>query len=202
MELAPGTEMFCSKLVRTAFEEASGGRVRLPTFTTLLDMTNREFLDRIGVTARETFAPGDIDLEPDFDLVAEWQDYRVTSDLRLQDMVMTKLLEWMEAHDYRFRESPRVRLVSLLGWLSARMPGLAKRIARGLPKVPPNMTRTAIAAVAMLHKTAEPLYRHVQQLERAAVAETGRGLHPREVLDELERLREAAGDRIGYLVAR
>ena len=104
--------------MRAAFEEASGDRVQLPTFTTLLDMRNRDFLDRIGVTARETFAPGDIDLEPDFDLLAEWQDYRVTSDLRLQDMVMTKLLEWMEIRDLCFHESPKVRLLSLLGRLS------------------------------------------------------------------------------------
>jgi permuted papain-like amidase YaeF/Yiix C92 family enzyme len=202
MELAASQDLYCSKLVRAAFEEASGDRVRLPTFTTLLDMRNRDFLDRIGVTARETFAPGDIDLEPDFDLLAEWQDYRVTSDLRLQDMVMTKLLEWMEIRDLCFHESPKVRLLSLLGRLSSRVPGLTKRIARGLPKVPANMGRTTIAAVAMLHKTAEPLYRRLQQLEQASVAATGRGLHAREALEALERMREAAGDRIGYLAPR
>jgi permuted papain-like amidase YaeF/Yiix C92 family enzyme len=199
MELGGSQDMYCSKLVRAAFEEASGGRLLLPTFTTLLDMRNRDFLDRIGVTARETFAPGDIDLEPDFDLVAEWQDYRVTSDLRLQDMVMTKLLEWMEYRDLRFRESVKVQALSLLGRVSSRMPGLTKHIARGLPKVPANMSREAIATVAMLHKTAEPLYRRMQVLERQSIAKTGRGLHPREVLDALERMREAAGDRIGYL---
>lgn len=202
MELADGQDMFCSKLVRAAFAEASGGQVQLPTFTTLLDMTNRDFLDGIGVTARETFAPGDIDLEPAFDLVAEWQDYRVTSDLRLQDMVMTKLLEWMEARALYFHDSPRVQLISLFGRLSSRMPGLTKHIARGLPKVPANMSRRAIATVAMLHKTAEPLYRRLQKLEEASIARTGRGLHPREVLEALEAMREAAGDRVGYLAPR
>ena len=68
-------------------------------FTTRLHMTNRDFFDRIGVTAEQTFAPGDIDLDPRFDLVAEWQDYRLTSTLRLQDMLMTKLLEWMERRE-------------------------------------------------------------------------------------------------------
>ena len=38
----------------------------LPTFTTRYDMKNRDFVDRVGVTARETFAPADIELEPDF----------------------------------------------------------------------------------------------------------------------------------------
>ena len=56
-----------------------------------------------AVTARQTFAPGDLELEPDFDVVAEWRDYRITSELRLKDMIMTKLFEWMELHDYNFR---------------------------------------------------------------------------------------------------
>ena len=69
-------------------------------------MKNRDFVDRIGVTAKETFAPADIELEPDFDLVAEWQDYRVTSRLRLQDLLMDKLFLWMDEYDYRFQRGP------------------------------------------------------------------------------------------------
>ena len=65
-------------------------------------MKNRDFLDRIGVTAKETFAPADIELEPDFDFVAEWQDYRVTSRLRLQDLLMDELFRWMDDYGYKF----------------------------------------------------------------------------------------------------
>ncbi|MFN3868315.1 MAG: YiiX/YebB-like N1pC/P60 family cysteine hydrolase, partial [Hyphomicrobiaceae bacterium] len=66
-------QMFCSKLVRYAFEKASEGEVRPSTFQTRLDMKNADFFDRIGVLAHETFAPGDMELEPGFDVVAEWQ---------------------------------------------------------------------------------------------------------------------------------
>ena len=103
MQLAGDRELFCSKLVRKAFALASRDQVMLPTFTTRYDMKNRDFVDRLGATARETFAPADIELEPDFDLVAEWQDYRVTSRLRLQDLLMDKLFAWMDEHVYRFR---------------------------------------------------------------------------------------------------
>src|SRR4029079_16636408 len=83
MELRGDAELFCSKLVRKAYGLASDQKYLLPTFTTRFDMKNRDFVERIGVTAKETFAPADIELEPSFDLVAEWQDYRVTSRLRL-----------------------------------------------------------------------------------------------------------------------
>lgn len=154
MELGGDKELFCSKLVRKAYALATDQQYMLPTFTTRFDMKNRDFVERIGVTARETFAPADIELEPSFDLVAEWQDYRVTSRLRLQDLLMDRLFLWMDEHDYRFREDLPIKLIGLLGRLSGQLSTRAKDlIADVVPKVPPNMRRSTIQAVAMLHKS-------------------------------------------------
>ena len=120
--------LFCSKLVRQAFDMASNGAVMLPAFKTQLDMRNHDFFDRIGVTATETFAPADFDMDPRFDLVAEWQDYHLTSTLRLQDMLMTKLLEWMDARGYVFEEDNVIRLVGLLGRASSFLSDDAKNV--------------------------------------------------------------------------
>ena len=49
MELDGYDALFCSKLVRQAFDEASGGAIELPTFPTRLAMANRDFFERIGV---------------------------------------------------------------------------------------------------------------------------------------------------------
>ena len=145
----------------------------LPTFSTRFDMKNRDFVDRIGVTARETFAPADIELEPDFDLVAEWQDYRVTSRLRLQDLLMDRLFLWMEQYDYRFREDLPIKLIGYFGELSGQLSTRAKDlIADVVPKVPPNMQRSTIQAVAMLHRTAEPLLAELQAMERRSIDRT------------------------------
>jgi hypothetical protein len=166
-------------------------------------MKNRDFVERIGVTARETFAPADIELEPAFDLVAEWQDYRVTSRLRLQDLLMDRLFLWMEQHDYRFREDFPIKLIGYLGKLSGHLSTRAKNlIADVVPKVPPNMQRSTIQAVAMLHRTAEPLLAELQALERRSIDRTGRPLHAREVYDFLEGKRQASNGQIGYLVGK
>jgi Permuted papain-like amidase enzyme, YaeF/YiiX, C92 family len=203
MELPGEKELFCSKLVRLAFARASDGAVLLPTYNTRFDIRNRDFVDRIGVTARETFAPGDIELEPDFDVVAEWQDYRVTSRLRLQDLLMDKLFWWMDEYGYKFREDLPIRLIGIFGRASSRMSDRVKQlVADVIPKVPPNMARSTIQAVAMLHQTAQPLLAELQKLERQAITQYGRPLHAREVFDALEAIRERSGKRIGYLVGK
>ena len=203
MEVGGYRELYCAKLVRLAYSMGSTGDLQLPTFATRLDMKNRDFVARIGVTATQTFAPGDMELEPGFDIVAEWHDYRVSSELRLKDMIMLKLFEWMESHDYRFRPTLFARFIGRFGAATAHWPrfmqGLAKRVAG---KVPPNMGAEAVTAIAMLHWTAEELYAELRKLEDKSVRDTGRQLHPRLVLGHLERMRAERGHRIGYLVTR
>lgn len=203
MALEGYKHLYCSKLVRLAFLMGSKGDVSLPAYTTRLDMKNRDFLDRVGVRAVETFAPGDLEIDPRFEVVAEWADYRVTSSLRNQDMIATKLFEYMEDHNYKFEDDFTIRLIGLLGRLSAFLSEDAKdMISSVVPKVPPNMNRRTIAVIAMLHKTAQPLLEKLLEIEQAEIARTGHPPHPRDTLAYLDEVRRSSGDRIGYLVAR
>ena len=195
--------LFCSKLVRRAYKEASDHTVILPTFPTRLDMKNRDFLDRIGVKAEETFAPGEMELEPQFDVVAEWQDYRVTSDLRLQDLVMDKIFEWMERDGFRFHETFKIRLISICGRLSSYLSNDIKEMIEDIiPRVPSNMKRSAVAAIAMLHQTAQPMLEQLRRLEADSIRQSDLPMHPREVRDRLERMRLEGGNTLGYLRIR
>lgn len=203
MRLKGHDELFCSKLIRMAFELASDGRVLLPTYPTRLAMTNRDFFRRIGVKTVETFAPGDIEIEPEFRLVAEWHDYRVTSELRMQDMMMESMFAWMDAQGWRFREDFRIRLIGLFGRFSTR---LSKRvqelIASVVPRIPPNMRRRTIQTIAMLHETGETMMGRLREAERAQLIASGRPLHPTRILALLEDIRANARGRIGYLKVR
>jgi hypothetical protein len=201
MELDIYRSLFCAKLVRMAYAMASSGDYLMPRYPTLLNMHNRDFVDRIGVTATQTFAPGDMELETEFDIIAEWRDVRVTSELRLKDMIMTKLFQWMETEGYRFEPSLNIDMIALLGRLSTHLPsGVQDLVASVVAKVPDNMSYESIGAVAMLHKTAEPLYLELAQLETETIASTGRQLHPRQVFDLLEQIRARDPATVGYLV--
>jgi hypothetical protein len=201
MRLDERRDLFCSKLVRLAYAQATDGAYLLPTYATRIVPRNRDFIDRVGVLTNMTFAPADIDLESGFDLVAEWQDYRETANIRLQDFTMDKLFEWMERYGYRFEETTAIRLVSILGRFSSYFSDTAKDALESLfPRVPRNMPRKTVAVVAMLHKTAEPLYHELQRLNDEAIAETGVPMHGLDILAALEGIRLREGDRIGYLV--
>ncbi len=194
--------LFCSKLIRLAFDKASEGRIKLSTFQTRLDMKNSDFFDRIGVLAHATFAPGDMELEPDFDIVAEWQDYRVTAELRHQDMVMDKLFEWMDAHKLTFKETFLIHLIALLGRFSVHLsPRIKSMVADSIPEVPPHMSRRTIATIVMLHKTAEPIVEELRGLERERNELFRFPLHPSEVLEHLENYRTRHANEVGYLSA-
>jgi hypothetical protein len=203
MRLRGKRKLFCAKLVHLAFKEASNGQVLLPAFKTRFNPRNRPFYRAIGVKAKQTFAPGDIDLDPAFDLVAEWQDYRATSSLRRQDMIMTKFFEWMENRGWRFQEDFLIKVIGIFGRLASHLSNSAKElIASVVPKVPSNMSRSCIAVIAMLHKTAEGLMPGLKALEENQIRMTRRPRHPRELLAHLERTREASNGRIGYLVGK
>ena len=204
MRLKGRRKLFCAKLVAQAYADASGGKIQLPAFKTRFDhATNRDFFRAIGVTAQETFAPGDIDLDPRFDLVAEWQDYRLTPLLRRQDMTMTKFFEWMETRGWRFRDDLFIRLIAIFGRLSSYMSDRARAlVSSSIPKVPRNMSRSCVATIVMMHKSAEEVLPALKALDEDHVKLTGLPLHGRDLLAHLERLREVSGGRIGYLVGK
>lgn len=202
MRLGGTKRMFCSKLIRIAFEDASYGRLKLPAFTTRFHDTNRAFHDLIGIKAAETFAPGDLEIDPDVDLVAEWQDHRFTSQIRLQDLIMSKLFEWMEVHGYRFEPDWSVRLIALAGRFSTRLSKRAQNLVASLfARIPPHMPRRTIATIVMLHKTAQPLLEDLQHRERLMVLTEGRPLHPREAFAHLDEIRRHSNGQLGYLAA-
>jgi len=201
MRLKGRRKLFCAKLVAQAYADASNGKLQLPAYKTRFDhRNNKAFLNAIGVKAAESFAPGDIDLDPRFDLVAEWQDYRLTPLLRRQDMIMTKFFEWMEKRGYRFKETFLVTVIAVFGRLSSYLSDRAKTLLSSVfPKVPRNMSRSCVATIVMLHKSAEEVMPALAALDEDHVRMTGLPLHPREMLAHLERLREVSGGRIGYL---
>jgi hypothetical protein len=72
-------------------------------------------------------------------------------------------------------------------------------LASVVPKVPRNMTRSCVAAIIMLHKSAEEVMPALAALDEDHVRMTGLPLHPREMLEHLERLRGLSGGEVGYL---
>jgi len=202
MEIKGYKRLYCSKLIRQAFDLASDGKVLLPTFKTSLFMKNRDFFRRIGVTATETFAPADLEVEPDFHIVAEWADYRKTPELRLADIAMDKFFEWMDKYQYRFHETLLVHFIAIGGRMASRLSNRAKTlIADVIPKTPAQMSRRTIGTIAMLHQTTKNVVDELRVIDRRARETTGLPLLPHQLAALVEQIREREGGRVGYLRA-
>ncbi|MEO1793782.1 MAG: YiiX/YebB-like N1pC/P60 family cysteine hydrolase, partial [Pseudomonadota bacterium] len=119
-------QLFCSKLVKFAYSAATNGALILPSFGTQLAMQNRTFFEQIGVQTVDTFAPADIELEPGFDVVAEWRDFRKTPRIRLQDVAMDSMFAWMDGYGDRLKNDWLSMSVGVFGRIAARLPGPIK----------------------------------------------------------------------------
>jgi hypothetical protein len=181
MTMDDGSEMFCTEIVYEAFKMASGGKVRIGRYRTEFNPKNRDLLDRFGVRTRSMFAPSDMEVESDFELLGEWRDLSRVVTNQMMDAVLTKLLEWGD-RGYRFDPSPEMTLKSHLGFLLRQL-GFKKK------DLPTNMPRRTIETVLALDPTVNAL---LEVLARENARRTSVGTHPLtfpEMFELLERVR-------------
>ncbi|MES2964508.1 MAG: YiiX/YebB-like N1pC/P60 family cysteine hydrolase [Bdellovibrionota bacterium] len=101
MEEQNAKEIFCSELIRRAFELASDGKEILPRLTSNVNPKNTKFIERLGVQTGETFLPGDVELEGRFEMIAEWRDYSRMSESHIHDAILVTMYDWMDRYAYQ-----------------------------------------------------------------------------------------------------
>ncbi len=170
---------FCSKVVSYAFDIASNGAFVPGKYLSRLPQNkNADFLRRIGVTAHSTIAPGDLEIDTNFQLIAEWRDFRVTQDLRLKEAVFDKLYDLMENRGYQFRRSTRISMIASTAKALSYMPVFNQVITMLAGEIPSYMSEEVIGTMMMIQFTADPMYKDLIELDRNYVARTGYSLSP------------------------
>ncbi len=152
--------VFCSEIVNWAFSEASNGEVEIPAFNTHFDMKNRNFLNSIGTDAYVGFQPGDIELTPDFDMVAEWRNFHFSKANQLRDVIHSNFYRWMDNHDYNFKWSFKGNVFGTLAFGLRRTPLISGLIE---DKFPLNMPRKTLASVLTMEKVSNIVYEELKK---------------------------------------
>lgn len=99
---------FCSETIRYAYDTASNGKVIVPKFrSSVTKFKNTNYPRSLGVTKSTLFAPYDIEVDPRFDLVAEYRHHPLLRQVRMQDSVLQSIYTWMIEKDYTFHWSPK-----------------------------------------------------------------------------------------------
>lgn len=184
-------ELFCSQAVFEAFQvSCSDNLPEFPRYPSKINPANRRFIESIGVNEKltSTFAPADLQVDPHFELVAEWRDLRKTAEVRIQDLVLDVIYETMNKKNWHLWENGQVFFGTGLIRFLSRFPlfkGLIEAQAGG--PVPPNISRQAMASILMVGATAKILSDQMIALndESMSQAQSPRPLHPYQVRELL-----------------
>jgi hypothetical protein len=95
--------IYCAELMEYAFELSSDGRVRVPRYrTSLRHLQGTPFLHEVGIYVSDVTTPQDAELDPRFDIVAEYVNIPKLRSVRLQNAAVTAMLGWF-VHNYDFQ---------------------------------------------------------------------------------------------------
>jgi hypothetical protein len=104
MDFENHDRLSCAEVGRWGYEVASGGKFVLPYFPSNIDEAE-SFLHPLKLKNGVTFAPSDLELDPRFSIMGEWNDLRVLQNGYLKDALMSKVLDWMKERNYQLRST-------------------------------------------------------------------------------------------------
>jgi hypothetical protein len=190
MDYKDDERIFCSEIIHLGFQMASNGKEDVPLYKSKFNKGLVSFLQILGINISEnnfetfdTFAPGDIQFDPSFEMVAEWRNPSKMSDSRIKDMILTKMFDWMENLNYELDPKFGTSVMSRASWLLRRTP-LIKGFFK--EKFPLNMSSAQLRIFIVLDKVGESLKEELLKKQK----EMKRPMSPIEMFSILDKFRE------------
>lgn len=158
-------EIFCSEVIYMGYKIASENKFEFPEHKTKFHPGLVSFLNILGIKVDDqsvhtflTFAPGDMQFDPSFDLVAEYRHPAKLRDSREKDMILTKIFDWMVAQDYKFQPTFDIKAKSTAAYLARRTPILRKKLE---DKFPLNMPKELLRLFMTLDEVGAVLHERI-----------------------------------------
>jgi len=167
MDYKDDERLFCSEIISSGFKHVLKDADYFPMFKSKFSVGIIPFLNTIGVPATkenistlDTFAPGDIQFDPRFELVAEWRNPKKMEENRLKDFILTKIFERMEAESYKIDPTFKMDAQAKTLWVLRRLPIVKKFVAA---KFPLNMSPSQLELFMALDKLGDAIYKEVEK---------------------------------------
>ena len=197
MNLKDHSKLFCTEVVSYAFELAASELKRsmtLPPYPTKIAMKNPYILDAFGIKTRVAFAPSDIDVDPQFEMLAEWRDVARTRLMHQQQAALQSEFKWMDTLNYNYRNSVETKATARLLYITRHMPlfdGFVKNM------VPEALSDETLEAVVQVYFVSDVLRDQLSQLDDYYERTYGTLMTASQTLEGAEVAR--VWDRDGYL---
>lgn len=96
--------MSCAEVSQVAFKMASDDKFVIPFYPNDLSK-GMSLIERLKLKKGQTFEPGDMEIDPRFELIGEFRDLRLTRDMRQKDAIMSSISNWMDLHGYALQDN-------------------------------------------------------------------------------------------------
>ncbi|MEN9723030.1 MAG: hypothetical protein RJB38_1016 [Pseudomonadota bacterium] len=170
MRLDDSSELFCTEIVFEAFQNASERQFQVPLFLSRIEPKNRDFLDRLGIHVQRSFLPSDLDIDPRFEVLAEWRDLARIRLNRYKDAVLDRFYAWADDHDYRLQGDLESLIKKTVVWNARRWPLFSDLLKK---KFPLNMSPRVLETITVLDNLGEVLADEAQRKDDASFQATG-----------------------------
>lgn len=193
MDLENTQAIFCSQMASVGYQ-AQG--LFMPLYLSKLSpASENQLVKALGITNIVTFAPGDLELDPRFELLAEWRDYRKMKAVRMKDAALIAMFDWMKKYNYQFYPTLGVTVGSKLAWKARHfdLPEVkigSKVVFDITKKMPKNMSAEIAATITTLNTVGDHLLEYLDK-EEAKYKSQNRGLLLgfKQMQDKLEEFR-------------
>lgn len=166
MDYRDDSKLFCSEVISRGFKMALPDEDFVPKFKSRFSQGIIPFLNTIGVPANkdnitklDVFAPGDIQFDPDFELVAEWRNPKKLEESRFKDFILTKMFERMDKQGYEIDPNLKMDVQGKTFWLLRRTPIVRKFLEK---KFLLSMTPAQMEMFMALDKIGEAFYKDLE----------------------------------------
>lgn len=166
MNYKDDSRLFCSEIVSYGFKKSKTNSDFIPKFKSKFTSGIIPFLNTIGVPVTkdnlasvDVFAPGDIQFDPEFELVAEWRNPKKLEESRFKDFILTKMFEQMDKNGYKIDPSLKMDIQGKAYWLLRRTPIIKKFLEN---KFALNMNPSQLELFMALDKIGEAIYKNLE----------------------------------------
>jgi hypothetical protein len=184
------TTMSCAEVSQVAFELASDGKFTIPFYKNEIKGAE-SLVSRLKIAPGPTYEPGDMEIDPRFELMGEFQDLRLTRDSRQKDAIMSEVFRWMNEYDYQLVDSMKSKMAGGLIWKVRRtflwpLVKKALKIDDFSKEIPSNMLST----VTLVNQIGEVLVQEMKAQDLEFEKKYGVPMNASDMAQALEKYRQ------------
>jgi pterin-4a-carbinolamine dehydratase len=181
----------CEEIAYDAYSTASQGKVQIPWSPSEIFVKDKNFITSSGLRNGAMMLPADMEVDPRFDIVLDWTDYRIMRDSWRKDAVLRETIRWINEENYVMADTFKGGLGKMI-WVTRNIPVLWPLMAKvaGIPKdFEKEVPGSGIAMMANIKTLGGYIMPKLAEADEAQFKQTGQWMSPAQLDQYVNKLR-------------